>query len=212
MNPEAPVTPIVFMVCAWIWQDGGEPTCVRVQDLAGVVFAAITTLSQVTMVSFQLTSPAFQSQGMLLARYSYSGYGCTGQNISPPLAWTAGPANTRSYALTVFDPDARNGVGWWHWVVFDIAPNVTKLPEHAGSGSGSFLPQGAVQGRNDFQNVGWSGPCPPPGPAHHYVFTVYALDLASVPATSELTSGPALLQAMRGHVLAKASLVGRFSR
>lgn len=184
----------------------------RVQDIAGVLIAFVMTLSQVATSPFTLTSSAFVKDAPIPHAFSYSGSGCLGQNVSPPLAWTAGPANTKSYALTVFDPDARNGVGWWHWVVFNIPPGVTKLAQGAGSGSGAYLPKGAVQGRNDFQNVGWSGPCPPPGPPHHYVFTLYALDMDSVPGTSELTAGPTLVKLIQGHVLAKATLVGRFAR
>jgi Raf kinase inhibitor-like YbhB/YbcL family protein len=181
--------------------------------MAIVVGVAATVASaQVAAMSFSVKSPAFQNQGVIPQAYSYSGFGCTGRNVSPPIEWTPGPAGTKSYALTVFDPDARQGVGWWHWVVFDIPPTVTELAGNAGAGSGAYLPKGAVQGRNDFQAVGWGGPCPPPGPAHHYVFTVYALDVAHVYGTSELTSGLSLVAAIKGHVLAQARLVGRFSR
>ncbi|HXW50574.1 MAG TPA: YbhB/YbcL family Raf kinase inhibitor-like protein [Candidatus Acidoferrales bacterium] len=184
----------------------------RVQDIICVLIALFAVASQAAAASFSLTSSAFANGGAIPHIYIYSGASCDGQNASPPLAWTPGPDQTKSYALTVFDPDARNGVGWWHWVMFDIPPDVTKLPKGAGNGSGAYLPQGAIQGRNDFQNVGWSGPCPPPGPAHHYVFTLYALDMSSVPGTSELTAGPTLLRAIAGHVLAKTTLVGRYGR
>ena len=161
---------------------------------------------------FVLTSTAFKSGGTIPHQYSYSGSGCTGRNTSPELAWSGAPDGTQSLAVTVFDSDAQKGVGWWHWVVFDLPADLTSLPAGAGSGAGDLMPSDAVQGRNDFQGVGYGGPCPPPGsPAHHYHFTLYALD-EHLDGLSPLSSGPTLVGAMRGHVLAKAELVGLFSR
>jgi Raf kinase inhibitor-like YbhB/YbcL family protein len=182
---------------------------VRVQDLADVLIVLVAVLSQAATSPFSLTSSAFVKDGMIPKTFSYSG--CAGQNVSPPLAWTPGPAKTKSYALTVFDPDARHGAGFWHWVAFNIPADVDKLEQDAGAGSGAYMPKGAVQGHNDFQNVGWSGPCPPPGSLHHYVFTLYALDVESLPGT-ELWDAPQLVKAMQGHVLAKTTLVARFGR
>jgi Raf kinase inhibitor-like YbhB/YbcL family protein len=160
---------------------------------------------------FSLKSSAFANGSSIPAQYSYSGYGCAGRNTSPALAWSGAPDATQSFALTVFDPDAHGG-GFWHWVVFDIPSTVTELPGNAGAGSGSLMPQGAVQGRNDFQTVGYGGPCPPAGGGvHHYHFTLYALD-EHLDGLSPLTAGPTLVTAMRGHVLGKAELVGTFQR
>ncbi len=184
-----------------------------VQVTLALFFATSAALVQLASTAFSLTSAAFATNGTIPHVYSYTGNGCTGHNLSPPLSWTSGPANTKSYALTVFDPDARQGVGWWHWVAFDIPSNVTKLPAGSGAGSDALIPKGSIQGRNDFQIVGWGGPCPPPGsPPHHYVFTLYALDVAQLYGVSTLTSGPTLLKAMEGHILAKTSLIGRFGR
>jgi Raf kinase inhibitor-like YbhB/YbcL family protein len=144
-------------------------------------------------------------------RFSHSSYGCTGRNVSPELDWSGAPADTKAFALTVFDPDARNGQGWWHWVVFNIPASVTKLQTGAGSGSDALQPQGAVQGTNDFATVGYGGPCPPLGSLHHYHFTLYALD-DQVNGLSPLATGPLLVKTIRGHVLAKTELVGLFSR
>lgn len=175
--------------------------------------AAIASSMQLAVASFSLSSGAFHRGATIPHEYSFNGFGCTGRNLSPDLAWTPGPANTKSYAITVFDPDARTGVGWWHWIAFDIPKDVTKLATGAGTGTGTGLPQGAVQGRNDFQTVGYGGPCPPVGaPPHHYIFSVYALDVDHIYGVSNLTSGPTLLNAMKGHVLAKASYIGRFGR
>jgi Raf kinase inhibitor-like YbhB/YbcL family protein len=161
---------------------------------------------------FELKSTAFKTGALIPQQYSYSGYGCVGKNLSPELSWHGAPEDTKSFALTVFDPDARNGVGWWHWVVYNIPPDVQHLGAGAGSASGDLMSTQAVQARNDFQTIGYGGPCPPPGGGvHHYRFTVYALD-TDLSGLSPLTSGPALITAMHGHILGKAELTGLFQR
>jgi Raf kinase inhibitor-like YbhB/YbcL family protein len=176
--------------------------------VVSVAFAA-----QTSAVGLVLSSPAFAAGAAIPHQYSYNGYGCNGQNASPQLQWSGAPPATKSFALTVFDPDARSGQGWWHWVVYNIPASVSGLSKGAGAGSGDTMPRGAVQGRTDFQTVGYGGPCPPPGQKpHHYVFTLYALDAESLEGLSPLTSGPYLLKTLRGHVIAKATLVGLFGR
>lgn len=175
--------------------------------------AAVAFATPSFAASFVLSSSAFKAGGTIPHQFSYNGYGCDGRNSSPQLTWKGAPSETKSFALTVFDPDARSGQGWWHWVVFNLPAATTGLPAGAGAGSGDLMPRGSVQGRSDFQTVGYGGPCPPPGEApHHYVFTVYALDVDHLDGVSPLTSGPFLLKTIRGHVLAKTELLGRFSR
>ena len=99
---------------------------------------------------------------------------CSGENLSPDLAWTGVPAETKTIAITAYDPDAPTGSGWWHWTLFNLSPKTTSLP--AGLGSKSPLPSGAVEGRTDFGKNGYGGPCPPAGhKAHRYQFKVFAL-------------------------------------
>ncbi len=176
-----------------------------------LLFAAAAAPSSTP--AMQLTSPAFKSGATIPVEYSYSGYGCSGHNTSPALTWSGwAPQGTKSFALTMFDPDARQGTGWWHWVVFNIPADVTALQAGAGAASNALMPQGAVQARNDFETVGYGGPCPPVGDSpHHYHFTVFAVDM-HLDGLSPLTSGPSLLKALRGHVLAKAELIGLFGR
>ena len=94
--------------------------------------------------------------------------GCTGSNRAPSLTWSGAPAGTRSFALVMFDPDAPTGHGWYHWLMWDIAPSTRSVERGA-------VPAGAHEGRNEFGTQGYGGPCPPPGPAHRYRFTLYAL-------------------------------------
>jgi len=180
--------------------------------LTAALIACVVLVAQAQSPEFTITSSAFKAGAAIPHVYAYSGYGCDGRNTSPEVAWDGAPPETKAFALTMFDPDARSGQGWWHWIVFNIPATATKLQTNAGSGSGDLMPAGAVQGRNDFQTVGYGGPCPPAGsPPHHYHFTLYALD-GQLDGLSPLTSGPTLLKAIRGHVLAKTEMIGLFSR
>ncbi|MCX4166142.1 MULTISPECIES: YbhB/YbcL family Raf kinase inhibitor-like protein [Paraburkholderia] len=123
---------------------------------------------------FSLTSASFHNGGTVDTAQVYGQDDCKGGNRSPQLSWQDPPTGTRSFAVTVFDPDAP-GRGWWHWAVAGIPATVEQLPENA-SASGLLKKLGAVEARNDFDDEGYSGPCPPPGKPHHYIVTVYALD------------------------------------
>ncbi len=138
-----------------------------------------------------------------------NGFGCTGGNVSPELHWSGAPAGTKSFAVTVYDPDAPTGSGWWHWVVFNIPASTASLS--AGVGSGGALPVGAVQSRTDFGAPGFGGACPPPGKPHRYVFTVYALDVERLDLNAD--SPAAMVGFYLGqHSLGKASLTAVHGR
>src|ERR1700694_89029 len=180
-----------------------------------VPFILMVCVSQLPAAasSFKLTSPAFKPGGTIPHHFSYHGYGCNGENVSPELRWSGAPSATKRYAVTVFHHDAQKGVGWWHWVVFNIPAEPHRLAENAGASSGEKLPPHALQGQTNFQSAGYGGPCPPVGdPPHHYVFTLYALDVPELKNADAHTTGPQLESLMKGHVLAKAQLIGRFGR
>jgi Raf kinase inhibitor-like YbhB/YbcL family protein len=152
--------------------------------------------------TMHLSSTSFQDGSQIPAKYT-----CSGEGFSPQLAWNAPPARTASLALIVTDPDAPRRT-WVHWVLYDLAAGTRALPE--GLPALGRLPDGALQGRNDFGEIGYGGPCPPPGSPHHYVFTLYALD-----AKLNLPVGEKRAQieaAMQGHILASGRLVGLFQR
>jgi len=104
-----------------------------------------------------------------------NGFGCTGNNVSPQLSWENAPAGTQAFAVTIYDKDAPTGSGFWHWVIFDIPADVHELKSGTGDVSKMLTPKGAVQAKNDAGQPGYFGPCPPAGPSHQYLVTVYAL-------------------------------------
>jgi Raf kinase inhibitor-like YbhB/YbcL family protein len=150
---------------------------------------------------FSVTTSSFQPGGEISPRFT-----CSGDNLSPALAWTDPPAGTKSFVLIVDDPDAPSGV-FNHWLLYDLPANVRQLPEGVAQKSD---PGGGSPGLNGFNEIGYGGPCPPPGHAHRYYFRLYALDQKlNLPAGA---SKSAVEKAMKGHVLAQAEVMGRFKR
>lgn len=136
---------------------------------------------------------------------------CRGGNVSPALSWSGAPDGTESFAVTVFDPDA-GGDGWWHWIVFAIPADRQGLARGAGDAERGELPDGAMQGTNDFGDVGYGGPCPPAGDRpHRYRFTVWALDTAKPPFGPDATGGT-VGPWLKRHALASATLTARYGR
>ncbi len=148
----------------------------------------------------KLSSSAFQAGEMIPAVYT-----CDSDNISPPLSWNDVPDKTASFALINDDPDAPRG--WVHWVIYNIPAASTGLEK--GVKTSGVLPDGSVQGRNDFRKTGYGGPCPPGG-THRYYFRLYALD--TLLEKTEGMTKTELLGKMKGHILAEAELMGRYSR
>lgn len=149
--------------------------------------------------------------GQATATQVFNGFGCDGQNISPQLSWEHAPEGTRSFALTMYDPDAPTGSGWWHWVVFDLPKDVTDLA--AGSGSlGGKMPVGAIQSMTDFGGTGYGGPCPPSGHGQHrYIITVHALKTDKLGL--DASAGAALVGFnLNQQTLAKASIIFYYGR
>ena len=128
------------------------------------------------------------------------------------LSWSGAPAGTKSLALTVYDPDAPTGSGWWHWTVVNIPATARSLPAGAGSSAPAGLPKGAVQGRTDFGKPGWGGPCPPAGDKpHRYVFTLWALKVDKLDLNAE-SSGAMVGFNLHANALGTATLTPVFGR
>ena len=161
-------------------------------------------------MSFRLTSKNLKEGGTLPEAQVYSGFGYSGGNVSPHLAWEDAPAETKSFVLTMYDPDAPTGSGWWHWVVANIPASVKELPEGAGSGKGK-LPKGALQIRTDFGAPGYGGAAPPPGPKHRYIFTIHALKVERLDVDENASA--ALVGFMtNANSLGKATLTATFGK
>ena len=160
-----------------------------------------------------LTSADLKEGATISNEQVLKGFGCNGGNLSPELGWSGAPPGTRSFAVSIFDPDAPTGSGWWHWMVFNIPPGTTSLPKGAGDVKKKLLPKGAIQGRNDFGTDGYGGPCPPAGDKpHHYQITVFAVDVDKLPDAKDNAASALVSSALRSHSLAKATLTGLYGR
>jgi Raf kinase inhibitor-like YbhB/YbcL family protein len=159
------------------------------------------TKEKITM-SIQITSNAFSEGELIPDKYS-----CDGQNISPPLRWTPPPQGARSLVLICEDPDAPSG-NFVHWVLYDLPPTVIELPE--ATPIAEVLANKGKQGRNDFDRIGYGGPCPPRDGPHRYFFRLYGLDAELRVRTG--ASKDEVTGAMDGHILDSGELMGFYKR
>jgi Raf kinase inhibitor-like YbhB/YbcL family protein len=161
--------------------------------------------------NLKLSSPDIKPNAMIAEEQVANTFGCTGKNMSPALKWSAAPANAKSFALTVYDPDAPTGSGFWHWQIYNIPTSVTSLPKNAGDTTANLAPAGSIQGHNDFGVAGWGGPCPPKGDKpHRYVFTIFALDIDKLPIPDPAPSAAVVGFLLHAHTVAKGSFTGRY--
>jgi hypothetical protein len=176
-----------------------------IRPAVAVLLFLLLALAGAEARAMNLASSSFSPQGEIPSRHT-----CEGQDTSPALSWSSLPPGTKSLALIVDDPDAPDPSAprtiWVHWVVYNIPPTASGLPEGVRAHD---LPAGASEGRNDWQSAGYRGPCPPIG-RHRYFHKLYALDVVLTDLGAATKS--ALEQAMRGHVLAQADLVGTYQK
>ncbi len=174
--------------------------------MVGLLFTSTLVYAE----GFTLTSS--DVTGQLSNNQVFNGFGCKGKNISPKLSWQNIPKGTKSFAVTVYDPDAPTGSGWWHWVVFDIPANTQSLNKDAGNLETSIAPKGSIQSTTSFGQAGFGGACPPEGDnPHQYIFTVYAIKTEKLGLDSNAT--PAIVGFYLGkNMLAKSSVVAYYGR
>jgi hypothetical protein len=157
--------------------------------------------------SFQVDSDDVAHEEMMGENHVFDDWGMTGGNISPSLRWSGFPAETKSFAVTCYDPDAPTGSGFWHWIVLDIPAAVTELETNAAGTDGLGLPEGAFHVRNDYGVKDFGGAAPPQGdPPHRYVFAVHALDTDSLGVNDEISPAVAGFN-LRFHTIGRAVLV-----
>ncbi len=176
------------------------------------VFVVLVLLTANLVYAEGFTLMSKDISGQVSEAQVFSGMGCTGLNQSPELKWEGIPENTKGFAVTVYDPDAPTGSGWWHWTIFNIPAKVRHLKVDAGNPEKNLAPKGSVQGVTDFGKPGFGGACPPPGDGpHRYIFTVYALRVEKIELDS--STPPAMVGFYLNHnAIAKASLIAYYSR
>lgn len=176
--------------------------------LTGILLTISSTLfSQNT---FTLSSNTLGGEATKIEEFN--GFGCTGKNESPQLSWKNAPEGTKSFAITMYDPDAPTGSGWWHWVVFDIPTSTTELVANAGDIKLNLTPEGTIQSITNYGAQGYGGPCPPQGHGlHQYIITVYALKTDTLGL--DKNTNPAIVgYYLWNNTLAKASIVSYYKR
>jgi len=168
--------------------------------------------SSVLAGSFKLSSNNI-SEGMLMSKAEeFKGFGCNGSNLSPQLSWSGQPEGTKSFAVTVYDPDAPTGSGWWHWQIVNISSDIHELPQGAGDISKKLWPAQSLQIENDYGLPGFGGACPPKGSnPHRYQFTVYALSIEKLDVTSG-ASGALVGYMIKSNALDSATIEALYAR
>lgn len=175
-----------------------------------VVFMLLFSTLMMGQNTFTLSSKDLG--GEATKTQEFNGFGCSGTNQSPQLSWKNAPKETKSFAVTMYDPDAPTGSGFWHWVVFDIPTNVNELVTNAGNVKLNLAPKGAIQSLTDYGIKGFGGPCPPEGHGfHQYIITVYALKTDTL-GLDENTNPAIVGFNLWANTLAKASIVTYYKR
>lgn len=174
------------------------------------VFALFFSLTLFGQGSFTLKSNTLGGNATSLEEFN--GFGCTGENTSPQLSWSNAPEGTKSFAITMYDPNAPTGSGWWHWVVFDLPSDVNELVKNAGNIEKALMPKSAIQSITNYGAAGYGGPCPPENHGiHQYILTIHALKVDKLGL--DKNTNPAVVgYYLWQNTLAKASLVTYYQR
>lgn len=165
-----------------------------------------------TLQSQTFTLKSQDIGGQFTKEFEFKGFGCSGNNQSPQLYWENTPEGTKSFAITMYDPDAPTGSGFWHWIVFDIPSNTTEILRNAGIPNSTTLPQKSIQSITNYGIYGYGGPCPPENHGiHQYIITIHALKVESLGLSSK--TNPAIVGFyLWQNTIAKSSIVAYYKR
>ena len=178
--------------------------------LTGILLTISISSTLFSQNTFTLSSNTLGGEATKIEEFN--GFGCTGKNESPQLSWKNAPEGTKSFAITMYDPDAPTGSGWWHWVVFDIPTSTTELVANAGDIKLNLTPEGTIQSITNYGAQGYGGPCPPQGHGlHQYIITVYALKTDTL-GLDENTNPAVVGYYLWNNTIAKASIVSYYKR
>lgn len=175
-----------------------------------IVFITLLSTTIFGQSTFTLSSKDLGGQATKIEEFN--GFGCSGQNKSPQLSWKNAPEGTKSFAITMYDPDAPTGSGFWHWVIFNIPANINELVSNAGNVSLNLAPKEAIQSITNYGIKGFGGPCPPEGHGiHQYIITIHALKTEKL--TLDENTNPAIVGFnLWNQSLAKASIITYYKR
>jgi Raf kinase inhibitor-like YbhB/YbcL family protein len=182
----------------------------QMKRLIPVLILSLMAFTWVQGQTFTLKSKDIGGQAT--DKQVFNSFGCSGSNVSPELYWENAPKDTKSFAVTMYDPDAPTGSGFWHWVMFDIPSNANELISDAGNISKNLAPAGTILGNTDFGKPGYGGPCPPEGDKpHEYLITIYALKVAKLGLDKNATP-PLVGFYLNQNYIAKASIIMYYKR
>ncbi|MFT4754235.1 MAG: Raf kinase inhibitor-like YbhB/YbcL family protein [Salibacteraceae bacterium] len=185
---------------------------IQIMRKSNIILGLFLLLSSPIFAQNTFTLESADLGGEATTQEEFNGFGCTGENQSPQLSWKNAPEGTKSFAVTMYDPDAPTGSGWWHWVMFDIPVNTNELVTGVGNTELNLTPEGAIQSITDYGIKGYGGPCPPEGHGlHQYVITVYALKTEKL-GLNDSTNAAVVGYYLWNNTLAKASIVAYYQR
>lgn len=180
--------------------------------LSALTIALSLTTVSASQAEMTLSSTDIFAGQKMEKNHEFSGFGCTGKNLSPQLSWKDAPSNTKSFAITAYDPDAPTGSGWWHWVVTNVPSTTTSLQTGAGAESSKSMPVGSQTFRTDYGSKSFGGACPPKGDkAHRYQFKVYALNVENLELPPE-SSAALVGYYLNSHAIEVATLEALYQR
>lgn len=184
----------------------------KISLLFTLIFVSCSTNQAFSDSAFRIKSSDIKANSTITNKHVFDGFGCSGENISPQISWQNAPKETKSFALTVYDPDAPTGSGWWHYVAINIPTKYSKLPANFGAENKFKTTEDISQIRNDFGAYKFGGPCPPKGDKpHRYIFTIYALKAEKLEVPETATAALAGFM-INQNVLAKASFEAVYGR